>query len=252
MPVDRSLEVVGESHYQSGIRAMAATGGAMIALLVAEVDNPYDERAVRVVISNGARAEKVGYLNREDAAELWQSFADLGAYGRVAAGAPRFLGGTEDRPTFGLRVEVASPLAFARPLDVDITYSERNSAVSGTLAPAIAPGAIAGTHPPGWYFDSSVQHNRWWDGSAWGVVAPKSMKDNSTAVLLGVLLGGFSAHNFYLGRVGPAIGFIFLYWGGWALTAAYVGWVALVAALVWWIVDLVNIPTYVAQANAAG
>jgi len=74
-------------------------------------------------------------------------------------------------------------------------------------------------------------------------------KQPGTAYVLAILLGGFSAHNFYLNRVGPGIAFLALYWGGWALTGIYVGFVVLFAALIWWIVDLTQIPTYVEQAN---
>ncbi len=43
---------------------------------------------------------------------------------------------------------------------------------------------------PGWYFDGRSQ--RWWDGTAWGPVAPDS-NDRTLATLshLGALMGGF-------------------------------------------------------------
>lgn len=67
--------------------------------------------------------------------------------------------------------------------------------------------------------------------------------------MFALLLGGFSAHNFYVGRIGPAIGFLVLYWGGWATTSIGFGYLLLAAAVVWWIIDLCCIPTYVDQAN---
>lgn len=46
------------------------------------------------------------------------------------------------------------------------------------------------TIPAGWYFDGRAQ--RWWDGSAWGPIAPDG-NDRSLATLahVGALLGGF-------------------------------------------------------------
>lgn len=75
-------------------------------------------------------------------------------------------------------------------------------------------------------------------------------KTTGIAYLFRLLLGGFSAHNFYLGRIGPAIGFLALYWGGWALTSVGVGIVMLIAAVIWFIVDLCCIRQYVDAANA--
>ena len=113
--------------------------------------------------------------------------------------------------------------------------------------------------PAGWHHDPASQRMRWWNGQSWtehfapGMPVPyapvRVAKQTGTAYVLAILLGGFSAHNFYLNRIGPAIGFLALWWIGWALTAIYIGAVMLLAALIWWIVDLVQIPAYVDHAN---
>ena len=71
---------------------------------------------------------------------------------------------------------------------------------------------------PGWYPEPGTGATRWWDGQAWGAyasqvpghgqVGPGQMgprKDRVTAGVLGILLGGFGAHKFYLGRTSPAL-----------------------------------------------
>ncbi|WP_231556486.1 NINE protein [Cryobacterium sp. MLB-32] len=75
-------------------------------------------------------------------------------------------------------------------------------------------------------------------------------KSNRIAYLYFWLLGGFSAHNFYLGRTGPALGFLALYWGGWVLTPFGVGLALLAGAVIWLVRDLLAIRRYVSAANA--
>ncbi|CAB4930117.1 unannotated protein [freshwater metagenome] len=67
--------------------------------------------------------------------------------------------------------------------------------------------------PAGWYDDGTGQQ-RWWDGALWGdyaapafppVPAGYQPKSRVAAGLLGILLGGFGAHNFYLGYTNKAI-----------------------------------------------
>jgi TM2 domain-containing membrane protein YozV len=89
-----------------------------------------------------------------------------------------------------------------------------------------------GAQPPGWYPEPGSGYLRWWDGASWGPyqqaqcptcaqpVAPGQVacgtcgqpmpalggppggapKDKTVAGILGILLGGFGAHKFYLGR----------------------------------------------------
>jgi TM2 domain-containing membrane protein YozV len=67
--------------------------------------------------------------------------------------------------------------------------------------------------PAGWY-DDGTGKQRWWDGALWGDYAAPALppvpagyqpKSRVAAGLLGILLGGFGAHNFYLGYTNKAI-----------------------------------------------
>ena len=77
----------------------------------------------------------------------------------------------------------------------------------------------------------------------------RPLKESGTGYLLAILLGGFGAHQFYLGNVGAGIGFIALWWGGWALSVFGIGFVAILAAFVWWIIDLCTMQSQVDTAN---
>lgn len=117
--------------------------------------------------------------------------------------------------------------------------------------------------PAGWHSDpNDPTLNRWWNGSQWTehsapkvappgqVIAVAGRKDVGITYLFILLLGGFAAHHFYLGRIGSAIGFLALWWIGWATLALYIGVVPLIAAAIWYIVDLFLIPGYVRDYNA--
>jgi TM2 domain-containing membrane protein YozV len=82
------------------------------------------------------------------------------------------------------------------------------------------------------------------------MVARPGDKGTGTVHLFLRLLGGFSAHNFCLGRIGPAMWFLVLYWGGWALTAVGVGPFMLVAAFIRLSIDVFCIRQVVGAANA--
>ena len=79
-------EVVGESNYQTALRAIKSTSDKPFhrARLIAEDDNPFDDKAVRVDVAG----HTVGYLPRADARRWRQRqkpttcdayFADAGA-----------------------------------------------------------------------------------------------------------------------------------------------------------------------------
>lgn len=62
-------------------------------------------------------------------------------------------------------------------------------------------------------------------------------KSSGTAYLLWFFLSGFSAHRFYLGTTGAAVGQLVLFWGGLFLSWALIGIPMLIAFGIWWIVD---------------
>lgn len=78
-----------------------------------------------------------------------------------------------------------------------------------------------------------------------------TQKESGTAYLFAILLGGVAAHRFYLNLPGSAIGFILLWWGGWALSAFLIGIPMVIAAGIWWIVDMARMSEMVRSANAA-
>ena len=62
-------------------------------------------------------------------------------------------------------------------------------------------------------------------------------KSTGTAYLLWFFLSAFSAHRFYLGTTGAAVGQIALFWVG-AITAGFfIGIPLLITFFVWWVID---------------
>jgi TM2 domain-containing membrane protein YozV len=112
------------------------------------------------------------------------------------------------------------------------------------------------TTPPGWY-PSPNGAMQWWDGRAWGPLAPpqavsvRPVKETGIAYLFWILLGGFGAHRFYLGLAGSAIALIVLWVGGWLLTPLFVGVPMVIAGGIWLFVDLFLIPGLVRSQNAS-
>lgn len=111
--------------------------------------------------------------------------------------------------------------------------------------------------PAGWYPEGNGQ--RFWDGQQWtdnraplapaAPITPPRSVGAAYAFLL--LLGGFGAHKFYLGQPGLAIAQIALWWGGWLLTAVFIGFLGIAAVAIWWFVDLVTLPSQVEAVNRA-
>lgn len=108
-----SLEAVGESKYQAALAricgGVTADGVDLLteATLIHEDANPYDSQAVRVDI-NG---KTVGYLSRTHARQFRREMAKAGNTGCDAICAARIRGGwdrgTDDRGSFGVRLDVA-------------------------------------------------------------------------------------------------------------------------------------------------
>lgn len=121
---------------------------------------------------------------------------------------------------------------------------------------AAATRSHPATTPPGWY-PSPSGAMQWWDGTAWGPLAPpqtvsvRPVKESGIAYLFWILLGGFAAHRFYLGLTGSAIGLLVLWAGGWLLTPLFIGVPMVIAGGIWLFVDLFLIPGLVRTANAS-
>ena len=115
------------------------------------------------------------------------------------------------------------------------------------------PQVLPASHGAGWY-PGPAGMMQWWDGVSWGPYAPtaaRPAKDVGVAYLFLLLLGGVAAHRFYLGRIGSAIAFCCLWWGGWLTSLFIIGIPLLIAAVIWWIVDLFLLPSMVRATNAA-
>jgi hypothetical protein len=106
------LEAVGESHYQEALHN--AVGGwpreyvtyEVVATLMAEPNNLYDENAIAV----GVGARVVGYLSRRDAVAYRRLFQKLGSTGYAGASCQAVIcGGGSDRPNLGIFLRAADP-----------------------------------------------------------------------------------------------------------------------------------------------
>lgn len=130
------------------------------------------------------------------------------------------------------------------------------------------------TNPaPGWY-QNQQGYLQWWDGQRWGglaQVAPArtdiaGKKQTSTAYLFAILLGGFAAHRFYLGKIASAFIFLVLWWGGWIIMGAShaiyvnggnngitggIGILATLTGVIWWIFDVCTLAGQVTSYNKA-
>lgn len=107
-----SVEVVGESNYQIALERIC--GGRteeghkleVDALLKLEDDNPYDDRAVAVVIDN----DLVGYLSRDTARSFRKSLAAVAPGASLATCSAIIVGGWEredgDRGHFGVKLDL--------------------------------------------------------------------------------------------------------------------------------------------------
>lgn len=131
LPGGYTVEVVGESHYQADLEAIA--GGKwedpcdmeVTAYLIREPDNPYDRNAIAVYI----QGHKVGYIGRGDAEdyapildELWANYTCRAACGAHLKG--------------GWRHYIEEPHG-------QVTTDEGHFGVTLGLAPA---EALIGTH----------------------------------------------------------------------------------------------------------
>jgi len=111
-PGTYSVDIVGESKYQPALEAIC--GGRtdesqetiVVATLVHEDDNPYDNRAIRVDI----QGRTVGYLSRENARQYRKAIRDGGYPGITATCSAMIVGGWDrgrgDRGHYGVKLDL--------------------------------------------------------------------------------------------------------------------------------------------------
>ena len=105
-----SVEIVGESYYQKqlgkivGGKTEDGVKHLCVALLIPEVDNPYDKNAVRVEIGG----EKVGQLSSENAEQYRISFGNIVGQcpAKIVGGWDR---GDGEEGHFGVKLKVVWP-----------------------------------------------------------------------------------------------------------------------------------------------
>jgi hypothetical protein len=135
-----SVEVMGESHYQSALRALAGgldMDGPRVrdhrAVLVPEPDNAYDANAVRVIIVPPAPVEghwgKVGYLSRADSVAYRPVIDRLAAQGYVVGCLASLAGGqladTGERRFIGVWLYLGTPGDLMAEMDRDMGSDPR-------------------------------------------------------------------------------------------------------------------------------
>lgn len=99
---------VGESYRQDALRYLrqyASPEGRIPALLVREPNNQHDANAVAIVIYG----YQVGYLKRDDAADMADMLDELAEDGQFLVVPGCFQGGTTEKPSLGIVVEVREP-----------------------------------------------------------------------------------------------------------------------------------------------
>ncbi len=111
-PGTYSVDIVGESKYQSALEAIC--GGRtdesqekiVVATLVHEDNNPYDNKAIRVDVES----HTVGYLSREDARQYRKSLKAAGHPGITATCSAIIVGGWDrgdgDIGHFGVKIDL--------------------------------------------------------------------------------------------------------------------------------------------------
>ncbi len=75
-------------------------------------------------------------------------------------------------------------------------------------------------------------------------------KSPFVAYLLAILLWGFGAHRFYLGRYMSGLVMLLLWGIGWLTAPILIGWIPLALVSVWAIVDLFLIPGLIREDQA--
>jgi hypothetical protein len=107
-----TLGIVGESYRQTALRTLAGsrlkTGQQVTftAVLRPEPQNPHDANAVKVETMDGSH---LGYLSREDAGAYRDALTAIANTGAIATCNAKLIGGTEDKPSIGVMIDVRPP-----------------------------------------------------------------------------------------------------------------------------------------------
>lgn len=137
LPDDHHMKVVGESHCQDALRALAgrcAPGEdgrpSFSANLIPEPENQFDRNAVAVYGPTG----RLGYLAREDAERYRRTFDRLRAHGYAGGSCVGLLnGGEPGRPSYGVVLKLAYPEVCETRLGI----------VSGSVADGHSRAAVS-------------------------------------------------------------------------------------------------------------
>jgi hypothetical protein len=111
------VEVAGESFYQPALRTLQTLAGKepVRVLLYPEPENAHDSNAVAIKTFEG---ETVGYLTRDDAPRYQQTLLALRERGQVGVCSAQLVGGTDDKPSIGIFLDIEVPTHVAKELGV--------------------------------------------------------------------------------------------------------------------------------------
>ena len=106
------IRVVGESQYQDAIKDVVkdllrdGDRYETTAVLTGEPNNPHDANAIAVYLEGGGM---VGYLPRDEALAYQPLLQRLAKQKKVAACRALIFGGTKDKPSWGVFLDLADP-----------------------------------------------------------------------------------------------------------------------------------------------
>ena len=113
------FEVVGESFYQDALRTLPEEPTVR---LTAEPDNPHDANAVAIQSLDGAT---LGYMPREEAARYQHLMLELAERGLAAVCQATAIGGTAEKPSRGIVLDLDGPTIVAAKLGLEYERRRR-------------------------------------------------------------------------------------------------------------------------------
>jgi hypothetical protein len=119
------FEVVGESFYQDALRALPEEPTVR---LTAEPDNPHDANAVAIQSLDCAT---LGYMPREEAARYQQLILQLAEGGLAAVCQATVIGGTAEKPSRGIILDLDGPTIVASKLGLQYERRGRSDPHNG-------------------------------------------------------------------------------------------------------------------------